>query len=51
MPLYYEFYWYELYNKANVTSPLGSNEWIIKFEIDKKAQLLGDGVENITLTV
>ena len=51
MPLYYEFYWYELRNINNVTSPLGSNEWIFDFKIDEKAQLLGDGVENITLTV
>ena len=51
MPLYYEFLWYRLRNKVDVTYPYGSNEWIFDFKLDPKAQLLGEGLENITMWV
>mmetsp|Transcript_5604 Transcript_5604/g.6337 ORF Transcript_5604/g.6337 Transcript_5604/m.6337 type:complete len:260 (+) Transcript_5604:1131-1910(+) len=49
---YYEFESYSLRNKTtNLITPNSASEWIIDLAYEDTIQFLGDGVENITLTV
>lgn len=49
---YYEVASYSLLNKATtLMTPNSASEWALNITYEDKIQFLGDGVENITITV
>jgi len=49
---YYETAWYSLRNKTlGLITPNSASEWVLDIAYEDTIQFLGDGVENVTITV